>query len=125
MSELYNKMTETCQKLGFKVKEADDNGITICFQMHIIHICFNEKAANDCTVLTAVLTEVADEDRTQMLERCNTLNERLKLLKYYLSRSSVLATIEFRFNDDDELAFQLEYAVRSVSQARTLYKRDD
>lgn len=125
MSELYNKLTETCQKLGFKVKEADDNSITICFQMHIIHICFNEKSANDCTVLTAVLTEVEDEARLQMLEHCNTLNERLKHFKYYLSKSSVLATNDFRFNDDDELAFQLEYAVRSVSQARTVYKRDD
>ena len=125
MSELYNKLIETCQKLGFKIKEADDDNIIICFQMHIIHICFNEKAANDCTVLTVVLTEVSDEDRPQVLERCNTLNERLKLFKYYISKANVLASIEFRFNDDDELAFQLEYAVRSLSQARTIYKRDD
>ena len=125
MSTLCERLTNICQQLHFKVTEVDDIIVVIRFQMHVIHICYNEKSPDDCIVMVAVVKEFPDSERLQVLERCNYLNERLKHSKYYITGSGVVATIEFRFGNDEELKYQLEHAVRLVSQAKTTYEQND
>ena len=123
MKTLRDRLTDACQQLHFKVTEVDDLIIEIRFQMHDVHICYNKKSPDDCIVLVPVVKNVPDSERQQVLERCNSLNERLKHSKYYITGSGVVATIEFLFENDEELKYQLEHAVRLVSQAKTTYEQ--
>lgn len=125
MSELCGKFTEACQRLGFKIKETDDETIVIRYQMHVIHICFNEKSPDDCQVIGVVAKNVPEDDRLQILEHCNNLNERLKHFKYYIMGSGVVASIEFRFHNNKELFSQLKFAVQSISLARNFFERNN
>ena len=124
MSNLCDRLVEACRKLNFKVKDVDDSIVIVRYQMHFIHICYNEKSQDDCTVMVAVEKNVTDEGRLEVLERCNALNGRLKHFKYYIMGPGVVAAMEFLFNNDDGLAFQLGYAVRSICQAKAIYERN-
>ena len=125
MNTLHDLLVDVCDQLHFKVTEVDDHSVSIRYQMHNIHIFYNEKAPNDCTVLTAVLKEIPEGERQQVLEQCNNLNHRLKHYKYYIIGPVVVATIEFCFDNDDELKYQLDHAVRHISPAKTLFERNN
>ena len=125
MNMIRERLVDVCQQLHFKVTEMDDSTVVVRYQMHLVHICYNEKSPNDCFVVVAVMKEIPEGERLHLLEKCNDINERLKHYKYYIMESGVVATIEFRFSNDDELKYQLEQAVRSISRARTIFERDN
>ncbi len=123
MNTLRDRLVDVCDQMHFKVIDVDDSSVDIRYQMHTIHICYDEKAPNDCTVMSAVMKEIPEGGRLPVLEQCNSLNERLKHYKYYIMGPVVVATIEFCFGNDDELKYQLEYAVRYASQAKMIFDR--
>lgn len=123
MNTLRDQLVDVCDQLHYKVTEVDDSSVSIRYQMHNIHICYNEKSPNDCTVMTAVMKEIPEGERMQVLERCNDLNERLKHYKYYIMGPVVVASIEFCFGNNDELKYQMDHAVRYVSTAKSLFER--
>ncbi|MBQ9546148.1 MAG: YbjN domain-containing protein [Bacteroidales bacterium] len=123
MNTMCSLISETCQKLGYKVKEVNECIVIVRYQMHFVHICFNQAAPEDCTVMAAVVQEVSDDERLQVLEHCNELNDNLKHFKYYIMDTGVVATIEFSFRDADNLAFQLERAVRYISNAKAIFEK--
>ena len=125
MNNLCDKLQEVCHTLGYKIKDIDNDVIIIRYQLHAIYIYYNEEMPDDCTVMIAIKKDVPEEERMQVLERCNVLNERLKYFKYYILGPGVVATIEFRFRDTEHLAFQLEQAVPSLSQAKKIFEQED
>lgn len=125
MTDLCRQLTEACHTLGYKIKEVEESIITIRHQMHIIYIYFNDNNPDDCTVMSAILKEVPEEARLQVLEHCNSLNCHLKLFKYYIMEQAVVATIEVRFSDNENLKYQLSYAVHAICLARKIYEQDE
>lgn len=121
---LQEKIEGVCQQLNYKVTEVDDISVSIRYQMHTIHIFCNEKSPNGCTVMVTIINDFHEDNRLQVLEQCNNLNERLKHYKYYIMGPVVVATIEFCYGNDDELKYQLDHAVRFVSQAKMLFERN-
>ncbi len=121
MTELCNQIHDTCVALRYKVQEVDEKVIVIRYQMHVVHVCYYEQSPEDCMVMIAIRKEVPENERQQVLEHCNDLNEKLKHYKYYIMGPGVVASIEFRFKDADDLAYHLQHAVKTICQAKRIY----
>lgn len=123
MNKTYQLIQNTIDNLGYKILDDDGETITVFYQLNILHIIPDEQDCSFVTVFTSIGEKVTPENRGEVLEKCNKLTSKVKVMKFYVFEEEVLASSEFFFRNKNEVRFQLMTALNQLAVANTIYDK--
>ena len=121
MNETYKLIQDTIARLGYKVLDDDGEILTVLYQLNVIHISPDMQDGGFVTVFTPIGETVSHENRVEVLEKCNKLSSKVKVMKYCVYEDEVVATSEFFFRIKAEVKFQLLSALNQIAAASAVY----
>lgn len=121
MNEVYKLIQEIIAKQGYKVLDDDGETLTVFYRLNILHIIPDEQDDGFVTVFVPIGEDVTRENRVDVLEKCNKLTGKVKVIKFCVFEDEVLASYEFFFRNKNEAKFQLTAALNQLATAKALY----
>jgi len=121
MNEVYKLIQDIIAKQRYKVLDDDGETLTVFYRLNIHHIIPDEQDDGFVTVFTPIGENVTCENREEILEKCNKLTSKVKVIKFCIFEDEVLASSEFFFQNKNEAKFQLTTALNQLSAAKALY----
>lgn len=112
------------EQMGY-LPEFDDDDVIARFQMKPLVFVTNEADEDPFVcILYSQFCEFEEEESALYLAACNKLTREGKLVKFFVDNSlnHVSATCEFYFEDESNLRFCIEKALRLISVIRTTFR---
>lgn len=109
------------EQMGY-MPEIDEDDVIVRFQMKPLVFITNEADEDPFVcILYSQFCEFEEEESALYLAACNKLTREGKLVKFFVdySLTHVSATCEFFFEDESNLEFCIEKALRVISILRT------
>ena len=107
----------------YKIQEEDGEQITIRYQLKSIHIFPSSDDDQFVSVLLPNFADVTEESYIDVVMRCHKLNEQMKQVKLYTINDVLIASAEFYYMEENDLAYQLKIALNSVVAAKVNYRK--
>ena len=124
---MMNKNYELIQKIikdgKYKVADSDEGQIVIRYQLNSIHVCPSKGDDQFVSVMLPNFAVVTEDNFSDVVMRCHKLNEQMKLAKLYTVSDVIVATAEFFFLGEEDLAYQFKIALNSVIAAKVGYEK--
>ncbi len=125
MNNNYEAIKKVLEEGKYKIQEEDGEQITIRYQLNSIHIFPSSDDDQFVSVLLPNFADVTEESYIDAVMRCHKLNEQMKQVKLYTLNGVLIASAEFYYMEENDLAYQLEIALNSVVAAKVNYKKLD
>lgn len=125
MNNNYEAIKKVLEEGKYKIQEEDGEQITIRYQLNSIHIFPSSDDDQFVSVLLPNFADVTEESYNDVVMRCHKLNEQMKQVKLYTLNGVLIASAEFYYMEENDLAYQLEIALNSVVAAKVNYKKLD
>lgn len=112
------------EQMGY-LPEFEENDVIVRFQMKPLIFVTNEDDEDPFVcILYSQFCQFEEEDSVLYLTACNKLTREGKLAKFYVDSSLhfVSSTLEFFFEDEDNLRFCIEKALRIIGIIRTTFR---
>ena len=125
MNNNYEAIKKVLEEGKYKIQEENGEQITIRYQLNSIHIFPSSDDDQFVSVLLPNFADVTEESYIDAVMRCHKLNEQMKQVKLYTLNGVLIASAEFYYMEENDLAYQLEIALNSVVAAKVNYKKLD
>ena len=125
MNNNYEAIKKVLEEGKYKIQEEYGEQITIRYQLNSIHIFPSSDDDQFVSVLLPNFADVTEESYNDVVMRCHKLNEQMKQVKLYTLNGVLIASAEFYYMEENDLAYQLEIALNSVVAAKVNYKKLD
>ena len=125
MNNNYEAIKKVLEEGKYKIQEENGEQITIRYQLNSIHIFPSSDDDQFVSVLLPNFADVTEESYIDAVMRCHKLNEQMKQVKLYTLNGVLIASAEFYYMEENDLAYQLEIALNSVVAAKINYKKLD
>ena len=125
MNNNYEAIKKVLEEGKYKIQEENGEQITIRYQLNSIHIFPSSDDDQFVSVLLPNFADVTEESYIDAVMRCHKLNEQMKQVKLYTLNGVLIASAEFYYIEENDLAYQLEIALNSVVAAKINYKKLD
>ncbi len=122
MKNTYNIVKEIVESWKYKILKDDGDNIIILYQMNVVYICPYNDEIPFVSVLLTDFDELTEENYSEVVMRCNELNERLKQIKFYAIDDGINVTSEFFYMGKEDLKFQLKLALNNLIEAKVIYQ---
>ncbi len=120
---------EALRSLGYSPHIDDDGDICLRYQLKTFYFMTNDDDEHYICITLPRFTGVEEGEETLNLAACNSVTRDRKLVKVYIdsSLSTVTATCEFFYTDQDSLKDCLDHAIRILGVTRSYFVqvRDD
>ena len=123
MNKNYELIKKIIEDGKYKVLEDDGEHITIRYQLNVLHISPSQGDDNFVSVLLPNFADVTEENFAEVVMRCHKLNEQMKQVKLYTINDVLIASAEFYYMEENDLAYQLKIALNSVVAAKVNYRK--
>ena len=118
MNNNYEAIKKVLEEGKYKIQEENGEQITIRYQLNSIHIFPSSDDDQFVSVLLPNFADVTEESYIDAVMRCHKLNEQMKQVKLYTLNGVLIASAEFYYMEENDLAYQLEIALNSVVAAK-------
>lgn len=123
MNKNYEAIKKVLEEGKYKIQEDDGEQITIRYQLKSIHIFPSSDDDQFISVLLPNFADVTEESYADVVMRCHKLNEQMKQVKLYTINDVLIASAEFYYMEEKDLAYQLKIALNSVVAAKVNYRK--
>ena len=123
MNKNYEAIKKVLEDGKYKIQEEDGEQITIRYQLKSIHIFPSSDDDQFVSVLLPNFADVTEENYLDVVMRCHKLNEQMKQVKLYTINDVLIASAEFYYMEENDLAYQLKIALNSVVAAKVNYRK--
>lgn len=123
MNKNYEAIKKVLEEGKYKIQEEDGEQITIRYQLKSIHIFPSSDDDQFISVLLPNFADVTEEGYADVVMRCHKLNEQMKQVKLYTINDVLIASAEFYYMEEKDLAYQLKIALNSVVAAKVNYRK--
>ena len=123
MNKNYEAIKKVLEDGKYKIQEEDGEQITIRYQLKSIHIFPSSDDDQFVSVLLPNFADVTEESYADVVMRCHKLNEQMKQVKLYTINDVLIASAEFYYMEENDLAYQLKIALNSVVAAKVNYRK--
>ena len=123
MNKNYEAIKKVLEDGKYKIQEEDGEQITIRYQLKSIHIFPSSDDDQFVSVLLPNFADVTEESYNDVVMRCHKLNEQMKQVKLYTINDVLIASAEFYYMEENDLAYQLKIALNSVVAAKVNYRK--
>lgn len=123
MNKNYEAIKKVLEDGKYKIQEEDGEQITIRYQLKSIHIFPSSDDDQFVSVLLPNFADVTEESYFDVVMRCHKLNEQMKQVKLYTINDVLIASAEFYYMEENDLAYQLKIALNSVVAAKVNYRK--
>ena len=123
MNNNYEAIKKVLEDGKYKIQEEDGEQITIRYQLKSIHIFPSSDDDQFVSVLLPNFADVTEESYIDVVMRCHKLNEQMKQVKLYTINDVLIASAEFYYMEENDLAYQLKIALNSVVAAKVNYRK--
>ena len=123
MNNNYEAIKKVLEEGKYKIQEENGEQITIRYQLNSIHIFPSSDDDQFVSVLLPNFADVTEESYNDVVMRCHKLNEQLKQVKLYTLNGVLIASAEFYYMEENDLAYQLKIALNSVVAAKVNYRK--
>ena len=123
MNKNYEAIKKVLEDGKYKIQEEDGEQITIRYQLKSIIILPSSDGDQFVSVLLPNFADVTEDSYIDVVMRCHKLNEQMKLVKLYTINDVLIASAEFYYMDENDLAYQLKIALNSVVAAKVKYRK--
>ena len=123
MNKNYEAIKKVLEDGKYKIQEEDGEQITIRYQLKSIHIFPSSDDDQFVSVLLPNFADVTEESYAHVVMRCHKLNEQMKQVKLYTINDVLIASAEFYYMEENDLAYQLKIALNSVVAAKVNYRK--
>ena len=123
MNEYAKMIKEAITKLNLTIVEEDSESIVVRFQMQKVFIYLPTDDFPFVDIMSSALEDVDDSNFSAALEKCNTMNNRLKMVKCFVNEDILVTSTEFYFLGFDDLCSQIEKSLMALVCARVLFRK--
>ena len=123
MNKNYEAIKKVLEEGKYKIQEDDGEQITIRYQLKSIHIFPSSDDDQFISVLLPNFADVTEGSYADVVMRCHKLNEQMKQVKLYTINDVLIASAEFYYMEEKDLAYQLKIALNSVVAAKVNYRK--
>lgn len=102
---------------------ADQDSCIVRYQMNAVSIYLDPRDNTFCSVSLLFNADMAEGDLLENMMICNSISNKQKVVKAYLTKDSFIIAYEFNFERDEELVYQLGIGLEAVVNARAVAHR--
>lgn len=122
-----NNFLETIKKFiedkDLVLIDTDQNSCIVRYQMNAVSIYLDPRDNTFCSVSLLFDSDITEENFLKYLMICNSISNKQKVIKAYLTKDSFIIAYEFNFERDEELVYQLGIGLETVVNARAVANR--
>ncbi len=109
----------------YKIIEESNDSLHIAFRYQLNNIYFQADGADENFFYLTLpdLEDVTEENFEQIQKRCNHLNSRCKMVKFYIHNGIIMASAEMFYHTKKEFMFQIKNALDQLVAAKIVYMK--
>ena len=123
MSKTHDLIKEIISEHKYRILDEEGEYIAVRYQFHTIHFFSNSEDENFVSIVLTCFEEVTKENYSEIIMRCNKLNEQLKQVKFYITNDVVLVSSELFYKEKEDLSFQIHKSLLSLVAAKVRFKK--
>ena len=123
MDEMKQKIKSILEEMGYKPKIDDDGDVYLKYQMKTFYFMPSADVDDYLTVWCPQRRAVAAGEEAQFMAICNKCTREVRMAKFYVDANltTVGASCEFFFNNDESLKYSIQQSLDILGRARTVF----
>lgn len=114
MNEIATKIRDYLLRENYDLIESNDENSIIRHQGQVISISSEKASTGFCNVCLPIITDSQPMGNTKLLELCNAITSRQKVVKAFLMEDCILLAYEFNWKEMNELHYHLKIGIEQV-----------
>ncbi len=106
----------------YRVCEDEENHLVLRYQLSYVHVFYGDDE-HFVNVVASGFEDVNSNNLAEVLVRCNTINNELRVVKVCALKDTVLATCGFYYQGEADFDLHLRHALDAVVCAKGRYYR--
>lgn len=107
----------------YQIVEEEGSCIVFRYQMNLMQIWAKENNDHFISIVLPNFAEVTDDNLSDVIMKCHKLNADVKQVKLYTYNNMILAAAEIYYQNEDDIDFQMQIALKNLILAKVQYYR--
>ncbi len=119
----FDRVRRYVEQHGYRVETFAEGIFRFRYQLNSVHAVTSEDDPQFLVLTLPGVEQVFAESRAEVVERCQMMTARCKLVKAYVVKDHVSLSVEFYYKDEDDFDALFAQALTTLVAARGQYRK--